>query len=613
MPMQKHLNSLVGGFLLLSFIFPVVAQAEVSGYQEPSTGSNYNYNYSGSSSSSSSSSSSGSSQTSQGTGDVDPNPTGSSCFSLSSTGLRYQARDANTNGEVSMLQDFLQSKGYLNSEPTGYFGLMTQAAVKKLQSASGIDPTGYVGPLTRAKISASCGGLTKGDTETTTSGSDACKPGFLFNPVTGQKCLEKGLPSGCTSSYGFSVITGQPCGQTGGTSTPTVELKVNGFKSQGYAEPQVNITEEEDTATIVWSATNASYCNTYGQIVKLTDGSMWNSRELPTSGTRKFSLRGQKDSLGNEINYATIGIQCWSKDKVSSSNSKGIVVTWAEPVTSTTEACTIDSFYASPTGITKGEPTKIYWSTSNCHSVYLNSNSTRIGSYGVSGYLTAYPITTTTFTILASPNSDGSNAISKDLQVRVQSAAPAAPTVWFSANQKEVAEIQKGQSAVLSWGSTNATQCGPEEKDGRWSPNNQTSGSQLVTPSQTTTYTIICTNANEAYLTSSSVSKTVTVKVSVPTLIPTFPKGGEILFQGTPQNITWTGDAQGCGIYLTGSALSGGQTFLGGDYYGNKTLPWIVDFQTPVAQGYRIQWNCAGGLTAKSAEFTIMKNPAFNF
>jgi len=90
-------------------------------------------------------------------GDYDPNPTTtSSCVDLYNN-LRYQSNDASTSYEVSKLQSFLQTKGYLNSEPTGYFGNLTLAAVKSYQSSVGLDQTGYVGPLTRAKIkAASC-------------------------------------------------------------------------------------------------------------------------------------------------------------------------------------------------------------------------------------------------------------------------------------------------------------------------------------------------------------------------------------------------------------------------------------------------------------------------
>ena len=90
-------------------------------------------------------------------GDVDTQPAPSSCLNLSNS-LRYRARDAQVNGEVSSLQDFLQSKGYLNSEPTGFMGLLTVQAAKQFQQDNGISPTGFIGEVTKAKIrQISCG------------------------------------------------------------------------------------------------------------------------------------------------------------------------------------------------------------------------------------------------------------------------------------------------------------------------------------------------------------------------------------------------------------------------------------------------------------------------
>jgi len=81
----------------------------------------------------------------------------SSCLDISNN-LTYRSRDVSTGGDVSALQDFLQAKGYLNSEPTGFFGVLTLQAVKSFQQANGISPTGFVGPITRAKIkSLTCG------------------------------------------------------------------------------------------------------------------------------------------------------------------------------------------------------------------------------------------------------------------------------------------------------------------------------------------------------------------------------------------------------------------------------------------------------------------------
>ncbi len=59
--------------------------------------------------------------------------------------------------DVVALQNFLYERKYLNLRPTGYFGKLTQNAVKKFQIDSDIlvggIPNGIVGPQTRARIS----------------------------------------------------------------------------------------------------------------------------------------------------------------------------------------------------------------------------------------------------------------------------------------------------------------------------------------------------------------------------------------------------------------------------------------------------------------------------
>jgi Putative peptidoglycan binding domain len=92
-------------------------------------------------------------------GDVDVVQT-STCLDLQSTSLRYKAGDAMTNGEVSVLQDFLVASSVLKTQVTGFFGLATFSAVKQFQKQVGLNPTGYVGPLTKAKIKEmSCNGV----------------------------------------------------------------------------------------------------------------------------------------------------------------------------------------------------------------------------------------------------------------------------------------------------------------------------------------------------------------------------------------------------------------------------------------------------------------------
>ncbi len=58
------------------------------------------------------------------------------------------------NNAVMELQKILIAKNFLVSEPTGYFGVLTEAAVRKYQKANGIEQTGTVGPITRVALNA---------------------------------------------------------------------------------------------------------------------------------------------------------------------------------------------------------------------------------------------------------------------------------------------------------------------------------------------------------------------------------------------------------------------------------------------------------------------------
>jgi len=74
--------------------------------------------------------------------------------------LQNNLKQRDQNNEVKSLQSFLKQKGYLNTEPTGFFGSLTTKAVIDFQKANNINPAvGYVGSITRAKIqSLACDG-----------------------------------------------------------------------------------------------------------------------------------------------------------------------------------------------------------------------------------------------------------------------------------------------------------------------------------------------------------------------------------------------------------------------------------------------------------------------
>ena len=61
-------------------------------------------------------------------------------------------------GDVNCLQQYLKHKGYLNEEPTGYYGEVTETGVKKWQSSVGLTPPkGVVDKATRSWYAAKQG------------------------------------------------------------------------------------------------------------------------------------------------------------------------------------------------------------------------------------------------------------------------------------------------------------------------------------------------------------------------------------------------------------------------------------------------------------------------
>jgi len=83
-----------------------------------------------------------------------------------------------------------------------------------------------------------------------------------------------------------------------------------------------------------------------------------------------------------------------------------------------------------------------------------------------------------------------------------QPAVAATPTVTLTADPTST---RLGESVTLTWSTINA---GTRTASGGWSGSKATSGSEVVTPMQTTSYTLTCTSSNNI-----TVSKTVTVTV----------------------------------------------------------------------------------------------------
>lgn len=155
--------------------------------------------------------------------DIDPNTSGN-CITLNQD-LRQGSDDTlNGNNEVRKLQGALVRLGFLNVEPTGYFGGATFNAVKNFQSSNNIQPTGFVGSHTRSTVRDRTCNTNSNNTSTwntacsintTLSSSNycSCPNGYVKeytnNYNTSFVCKVK--PNICPISYGNNVFTDTTC------------------------------------------------------------------------------------------------------------------------------------------------------------------------------------------------------------------------------------------------------------------------------------------------------------------------------------------------------------------------------------------------------------------
>ena len=173
--------------------------------------------------------------------------------------------------EVGALQSLLISHGYLAiSAPTNNFGSMTLTAVKKFQSANGINPTGYVGALTRASLN---------------------------NLMSGTANSVTFLPQGCASAtQAYSTVTGKPCASI--TATPVLHV----------APVQIsNITATSASLASSYSLFGNSYNTVWFEYALSPDGFTTNSQvksgqiiesKTPVSKTQVLARNDAKVSLG---------------------------------------------------------------------------------------------------------------------------------------------------------------------------------------------------------------------------------------------------------------------------------------------------------------------------
>ncbi|MBY0294333.1 peptidoglycan-binding protein [Patescibacteria group bacterium] len=173
---------------------------------------------------------------------------GSACINLSFDSYLDRS-DAQTNGEVTRLQQFLaqNSSIYPEARVTGYFGPATERAVQRWQAMKGLvssgdaDSTGYgyVGPKTRAAMA--CGGTTS-NTNTQPTTTSTVKETRLTPTVT-------------VNTSPSSVSAGQSSVLTWNSSNATrCVLKYGSSEESISVSGTKTVTPYTNTSYMVWCA-----------------------------------------------------------------------------------------------------------------------------------------------------------------------------------------------------------------------------------------------------------------------------------------------------------------------------------------------------------------------
>jgi hypothetical protein len=236
---------------------------------------------------------------------------------------------------------------------------------------------------------------------------------------------------------------------------------------------------------------------------------------------------------------------------------------------------------AIPMNITQGQSSRLYYNTLNANTVTITPN---VGSVGTNGNVEVTPATTTNYTITAA-----NTAGTATCNVSVQVTPGGAPRIErFSANPLN---ISAGATSTLVWQVEHATTVSISPAPGSVG----LVGTQDVSPTQTTMYTLTATNSF------GSVTANVTVNVNVAPTPPPLPVITS--FTANPASSTVPGSA----VVLTCLATGASRVVISGVGAVNSSGSLTVN-PTTTSTYVCVAINSAGGQVSKN--LTVPVGPA---
>lgn len=235
------------------------------------------------------------------------------------------------------------------------------------------------------------------------------------------------------------------------------------------------------------------------------------------------------------------------------------------------------TFTADPTSIDEGESSTLSWQTTNASSCTASNGWS--GNKNTSGTQSVTPSETTTYTLSCS---GAGGTVTKSVTVNVDDAPLPTPEVSLNANPTTVAV---NGTSTLAWESNDASAC---VASGGWSGTKALDGSEVVTLSATTTYTIAC--GNGVSTSTDSVTVNVAAEPDEPTVEITADP--EAIDEGDSSELTWNSEN------ATSCTASNG-------WSGTKTLDGNEEVSPSVTTTYAIECTGPGGTAQDSVTVTV--------
>ncbi len=499
-------------------------------------------------------------------------------FASFDTSLRLGSRGS----AVVELQNFLQNRGYYTGSIDGNYGSSVRAAVINFQIANGLHADGSFGISTRARANTLNIGL-----PTVVNNQNGCVGNNAYSYTTGERCnVNSNLPAGCTSTVGYSSTTGVRCSVADTMGIATAYLNAN--------DKGAITINSGDRVKLSYGATNVAYCagpigvnygdsNTHAlsgsNVIYPTDtitytincyqritGDNYQAPAISTSTTINVNKTNTATSNCSSAGYDTrTGYKCGCTSNSGYSTTTG-------------ESCYVSQFddsvpevnlrvngshgiVAIPSAAT---PITLSWWTSGGSNYSCSTSQGFVGwngSQSKSGSKTLVPADSTS-TASGSPSTgieymltctNSSNGLSATDSVDVTfnsttTTTNVGPNVYFQANGKDNTSIDAGQPVTLSWGANGASYC----YGSPWYTGNMT-GSTVVYPTQTTSYSIVCMSSNQL-----STVKTVNVNVNSQTSSDdpygiNYSKTSPTRVSGAEKTVSYQYPSNACGSLMSNS------------------------------------------------------------